>query len=272
CLLSVGFIYNRMILMPAWLYIALFLILSDVVGMTGVDSGVAHLAHLTGFLLGFIFAFMQMDLFPLKKSFLFPEERKLYYEAKETNVLEEKMALFQRIYRLNRESFYAFRGLFIYFGKAGFLLADFSEEQQEFLTALIRSSVVCPEKSEKYELVREVLSLIPLTWDLSSLDLKVSPGEIIERAELWEREGDLIQTLRFYDMFFAKFAAHTEAQEINSKIMKIFDQVEKFDLEIKVQILEALLVYNSNHPNTQLHTQIRHLVHQVQREEKNAAS
>ncbi|HEY8272848.1 MAG TPA: rhomboid family intramembrane serine protease, partial [Pseudobdellovibrionaceae bacterium] len=271
CLLSVGFVYNRMILIPAWLYIGLFLLLSDVVGMTGVGSGVAHLAHFTGFLAGFIFAFMQMDLFPMKNNFLFPAESKLYYDAKETQVLEEKMDLFRRIYRLNRESFYSFRALFIYFEKHSCLLANFTEEDQTFLTDIVRSCILYPEQDEKYAIAREILEKIPLTWNLSSLDLRIGPEELIKRAEQFRLEGDLIQTLRFYDMFFAKFAVHPQAQDINSEIMKIFDQVEKFDLEIKIQILEALLVYNDNHPDTQFQTQIRQLIHQVHREEKNAS-
>lgn len=270
CLMSVAFFYNRMIYMPAWLYISVFLLLSDVVGMTGLDSGVAHLAHLTGFLSGFIFAFMQMDLFPLKKSFLFPPESKLYYAAKGTQVLKEKMTLFRRIYAINRESFYSFRALFIYIGKHNCKLPDFKEEDQMLLSEILRSCILYPEKKEQYELVREILEMVPLNWNLSTLDLRIGPEDIIRRAELFQLEGDLIQTLRFYDMFFAKFAVHPQAQEINSEIMKLFDQIEKFDLEVKVHILEALLVYNDNHPNTQFQTQIRQLIHQVHREEKNA--
>lgn len=269
CLMSVGFVYNRMILMPAWLYIGLFLVLSD---MVGVEGGVAHLAHLTGFGVGFIFAFMQMDLFPLKKGFLFPQERKLYYEAKATEVLEEKMEIFHRIYRLNKESFYSFRALFIYFGKAGCLPAGFTEEDLSFVTEIIRSCFMYSEKNEKQDLALEILAMIPLTWNLSTFDLKIGPDEIMEKAEQFHQAGDLIQTLRFYDMFFAKFAAHPKAQVINSEIMKLFDQVEKIDFEIKVQILDTLLIYADNHPDNQFQTQIRQLIHQVRREEKNAAS
>ncbi len=272
CLMSVGFIYNRMIFLPAWLYVGFFLILSDVVGMIGSGGEVAHLAHLTGFMLGFIFAYMQMDLFPLKKSFLFAQEQKLYYETKEAKTLEEKMEIFRRIYSLNKESFYSFRGLFIYFCKQDYLLTKFTDEDLEFITEITRNCFLYSERNEKQDIVREILGMIPLTWNLSTLDLRIGPDEIIQRAEQFRLEGDLMQALRFYDMFFAKFAIHPHAQEINSEVMKIFDQVEKFDLEIKTQVLDALLIYADNHPDNHFQTQIRQLIHQVHREEKSAAS
>lgn len=272
CWLSMGFVYNRMILMPAWIYIGLFLLLSDVVGMVGAGSGVAHLAHLTGFLIGFIFAFMQMDLFPLKRSFLFSQEQKLYYAAKEAKLLEEKIAVFRQIYALNKESFYSFRGLFIYLNKQGFQTSSFTKEDLAFVTTLIQRCFVYKDLNEKYDLAREILSLVPLSWNMSALEMKLGPGEIIHRAEQCQLEGDLIQSLRFYDMFFAQYAAHVKAQEIKSQIMRIFDQIEKMDMDIKTQILDTLLVYADYHPDNHFQTQLRQLIHQVHKGERHAAS
>lgn len=272
CWLTMGFVYNRMILVPAWMYIGLFLLLSDVVGMVGAEGGVAHLAHLTGFLIGFIFAYMQMDLFPLKKTFLFGQEQKLYYQGKEAKVLEQKMKIFRRIYSLNKESFYAFRSLFMYIHKQGFQLSSFSKENRAFLAALIRGCFLYKEQNEKYNLARETLAMLPLIWDLSVLELRLRPEEIIEGAERFQREGDLIQGLRFYDLFFAKYAAHAKAQEIQSEIMRIFDQVEKMDLDIKAQLLDTLLVYADHHPETHFQIQIRQLIHQMNKEDQHAAS
>jgi hypothetical protein len=240
--------------------------------MMGAGSGVAHLAHLTGFMLGSIFASMEMDLFPLKKTFLFSEEQKLYYEAKEAKVLEEKMEIFRRIYSLNKESYYSFRALFIYFCKQSYQLASFTEGDLKFITEVIRSCFMYTEKNEKYYIAREILGMIPLTWNLTTLELKIGPTEIIERAQQFQSEGDLIQTLRFYDLFFEKYAAHAQAQEIHTAIMHIFDQVEKFESDIKAQILGTLLVYADNHPKNHFQMQIRQLIHQVHREGKNAAS
>lgn len=273
CLLSMAFIYNRMIYMPAWMYIGLFMIFSDLVGMAGAASGVAHLAHLTGFAVGFIFAFMQMDLFPLKKTFLFGYEQKLYYQAKEATLLEEKMALYRRIFSLNRESFYAFRGLFFYFNKQGFLFSTFNKENQAFLSELLYISFLFnDQKDEKYVLAREILGMVPLTWNIADLKLKVGPEDILERAEQFHAVGDFMQTLRFYDLFFASYAAHPRAQDIQSEVMRLFDEVEKFDHETKAHILDTLLVYADHHPDNHFQTQIRQLTHQVQRGEQNAAS
>lgn len=272
CWMSLGFVFNRMVLMPAWLYIGSFLLLSDLVGVFGAGSGVAHLAHLTGFLIGFIFAFMQMDLFPLKSGFLFKQEQNFYYQAKETSKLDEKMVFFQLIHSLNQESYYAFRGLFIYFNKQSVSLAPFSKFDLEFLSQLICQCLSYREKNEKYPLTRDILCLIPLSWNLATLDLKVGPVEIIETAEDLHQRGNIIHCLRFYDLFFALFAAHAQAQDINTEIIKIFDEIEKLDLESKGQLLEALLAYSEHHPDNHFQTQIRQLSHQVLKEEKRAAS
>jgi membrane associated rhomboid family serine protease len=271
CWLSMAFVYNRTILMPAWIYLGVFMLLSDVVGVFGAGSGVAHLAHLTGFMLGFIFAYMQMDLFPLKKGFLFSQEQKLYYQAKESTLLEEKMALFRRIHALNRESFYAFRALFIYFSKQGFSLSSLSKEDTAFVTEILQSCFVYHEKNDKYVLTREILNLAPLNWDLSTLKLQVTPELLISNAQIYENEGNMVQTLRLYDMYFEKFSAHAKTQEVQSKIMSLFDQIEKFDAEYKTHILDTLLIYSDHHPNNHFQTQLRQLIRQVHREEKRAA-
>lgn len=270
CWLSLGFIYNRTIFMSAWLYIGLFMLLSDVIGLVGAEDGVAHLAHLTGFLIGFIFAFMQMDLFPLKQGFLFGQEQKLYYLAKETGELEEKMALYRRIFSLNKESYYAFRGLFLYFNKEGIPLSSFAEEDVALLGNLIRDCLKYEEKGEKYFLVREILSFLPLTWDLSTFELKVGPNTLIETAERFRQEGNLVHCLRFYDMFFIEYTAHARTQEVQSEIMKIFDEVENYEPEIKEQLLETLMSYADHHPRNHFTTHLRHLSHRVHQGDKRA--
>lgn len=273
CWMSVAFVFNRMILMPAWMYIGLFMVFSDIVGAFGAGGGVAHLAHLTGFGIGFIFAYMQMDLFPLKRSFLFSQEQKLYYEAKEAKVLEEKMAIFRRIYALNKESFYSFRGLFIYFYRQGFLLASFTKEDRAFVREVLRSCFMYNErKNERFDLACEIITMVPLTWNLAELELKLTSEDIVGRAEKFQIDGDMIQTLRLYDYFFVEFAAHPHAQNIQSEIMRIFDNIEKMDMEVKGHILNTLLIYADHHPDNHFQTQIRQLIHQVHREEKNAAS
>lgn len=271
CLLSLGFVYNRMVYVPAWMYIGLFMILSDVIGMIGASDGIAHLAHLTGFGIGFIFAYMQMDLFPLKKGFLFGQEQKLYYQVKQARGFTEKMELIRRIYSLNRESFYAYRGLFLYFNKQNLQIAAFNKEDREFISELIRSCIAYKEKGDRQHFAGEILSSLPLSWDLTSLNLKLNPTEILDRANDFHSGGDLILTLRFYDLFFTKYAAHARFQEIQSEVMKIFDTIERFDGDIKAQILDGLKVYADHHPQNHFQTQIRNLMQQVMREAQDAA-
>jgi membrane associated rhomboid family serine protease len=269
--LNLAFVYNRIVLMPAWVYIGFFFVAGDFVGVLNASSSVAHLAHLGGFLIGAFFAVLQMELYPLKKTFLFVQEQKLYYEAKETDALDEKMVFFMRIFELNRESFYSFRALFNYFCKHGFQFSTLKEEHQDFASHLLTSCLNYSERNAKYDLTQEILSLTPLSWNLASLDLPVAPTAIKSRAQNFRKVNDFIQTLRLYDLFLAKFAVHPKAQDIQADIMKIFDEIETFDPETKSHFLDALLAYAAFHPENNFQTQLNQLIHQVQREERNAA-
>jgi hypothetical protein len=271
CFMTLAFFYNRVILMPAWLYIGFFVVASDVIGMMSTGSSVAHLAHLGGLLFGAMFAYVQSDLFPLKKTFLFLHEQKLYYQAKELDLLEEKLAVLQRIYSVNKESFYSFRALFIYFCKKNFQLSSFKKEDTEFISKLITGCFAYQEKNEKLQFAQEIVGLVPLSWNMAAMDLHLTAEMILSRAEFFRGAGDYIQTLRLYDLFFAKFAVDTRAQEVQADIMKIFDLIERYEAEPKAHVLEALLAYADHHPENHFQTQIRQLIHQVHREEKNAA-
>lgn len=271
CLFSVFFFYNRIIMIPAWLYIGFFLLANDVIGLLSTGTRVAHLAHLGGFALGYIMAAFENDFFPLKKGFLFPQEQKFYYMAKDASTIEEKMIFFQKIYQLNRESYYAFRGLFIYLSKQQFRLQSFSKENQAFIRALVQS-VLRNHNRKKSAMTDELLSMVPLSWNLGELDLKLSPDDILQKADHFLNVGDYPQTLRYYDLFFEHFAAHAKAQEVQTQVIRIFDQIEGFELKVKTELLSTLMAYADHHPKTYFQAQVRRLVKLVQREEQNAAS
>lgn len=57
-LISFFFVLNRKILMPSWIYICTFFVLSDLTGILSTSSHVAHIAHLSGFAFGVLAAYL----------------------------------------------------------------------------------------------------------------------------------------------------------------------------------------------------------------------
>ncbi|MBC7370179.1 MAG: rhomboid family intramembrane serine protease [Bdellovibrionaceae bacterium] len=248
---------------PSWGYLGGFFVMAFLMSPTPIGA-------LAGAMGGAIFALLQMEIFPLKKTFLFRQEQKLYYQAKETENLDEKLAIFAEIHRLNKESFYSFRALFLYFCRQGFQIKNFHKNDRIFIANILTSCFNHLEKNSKYDLTQEIISMTPLSWSLAKLKLKAPPQNIIDRAQYFRKLNDYVQTLRLYDLFMDKFAAHPKAQEVQADIMKIFDHIEKFPSERKAQTLDMLLVYTDSHPDNHFQTQLKQLIHQVHREEKNA--
>jgi hypothetical protein len=252
-------------MLPAWMFVAGGFALS-------LMTCLAPLGHLSGVLIGAIFAVAQMELFPLKKTFLFFQEQTLYYVAKETEDLDLKMLVNFEIYRLNNESYYAFRALFLYICKKGYHFQELKPDYQRFVSKILTGCFNQTVVNAKYKMGQEILSLVPLYWDLAILNLRLSPENIRIHAASFRKEGNLVQTLRLYDLFMGKFAAHPKAQKVQADIMKIFDEIEKFEDAKKKRTLEALTAYADNHRGNYFQTQLKQLIHQVQRQDKNAAS
>lgn len=78
------FIYNRVFLLPVSFYFPVLIFAGDLVGaLNSKSAGVAHIAHLGGFLSGALLAYILVKLQNLPKGFLFPFEYELYLQARQ---------------------------------------------------------------------------------------------------------------------------------------------------------------------------------------------
>lgn len=268
--LRFGTIFQRRLSFPAWTYAASMLVLAAVINWFA-DSEVNYLAYIAGFALGAIIASMQKDLFPLKKTFLFPHEQAMYYAAKKATKFDEKLSLFHKIYRLNRESFYAYRTLFAYFEKHHLALTSFKVEDRELVNNILLECFRYNGKNEKMAYSQQVLGLVPLRWNLGTMDLAVTADQIIDRAHEFQAQGFLVQGIRYYDLFLEKYAAHPRAEQAHSVIMQVFDELERFDNETRTEILDTLLQYQDAHPMTHFQSQIRRVCQHVDSEKTRVA-
>ncbi|MGZ3768331.1 MAG: rhomboid family intramembrane serine protease [Bdellovibrio sp.] len=61
-IVSFFFVLNKKILMPSWIYISIFFVLSDLTGILKSTSNVAHIAHLAGFSFGLLAGYFYLEL------------------------------------------------------------------------------------------------------------------------------------------------------------------------------------------------------------------
>lgn len=79
--ISFMYLWNKTAIMPTWVFIPIFLIAQDIVGLTSAGTNVAHFAHLMGFGAGAVSGMIVLALMPLPPSFLFSWEEELLNQA-----------------------------------------------------------------------------------------------------------------------------------------------------------------------------------------------
>lgn len=60
-IVSYFFLLNKKVLMPCWIYILIFFVINDLVGVVDSSSAVAHVAHLGGFAFGTLAALLHQE-------------------------------------------------------------------------------------------------------------------------------------------------------------------------------------------------------------------
>lgn len=93
---SAGFIWNRVIRCPVWIFVLFFIIIDEFTGvMQSQRSGVAHYAHIGGLAVGFLFGFAWKWVHPLDKRFTFPYQSELFAKAKKSLNPKEAFQIFR---------------------------------------------------------------------------------------------------------------------------------------------------------------------------------
>lgn len=80
---SLFFVFNQIVYIPAWMFFAFFVVIYDVTGALDIrGDGVAHIAHLGGFGVGALLGAIAVQLRLLVRPFVFPFELKLFVDSR----------------------------------------------------------------------------------------------------------------------------------------------------------------------------------------------
>ncbi len=95
---SMFFVFNQIVLIPTWLFFAVFVVMQDVNGALNIQGGnVAHLAHLGGFGIGILLGAIAAQAQWLSKPFAFPFEGELFLASRKITDPEVKLSLLREV-------------------------------------------------------------------------------------------------------------------------------------------------------------------------------
>lgn len=95
---SLFFLFNQVVYVPAWIFFAFFVVVYDVIGaLDSRGDGVAHIAHLGGFGIGALLGAISVQSRHLVRPFVFPFELKLFVSARQEPDPRRRLALLQEI-------------------------------------------------------------------------------------------------------------------------------------------------------------------------------
>lgn len=95
---SAFFVYNRVVLIPTWLFFGVFILTQEFSGvLQPVSTPIAHLAHLGGFAAGSAFTLLFMMVKPVKAPFVFPFESDLYKQCLKEQMPAKRLGVIRHI-------------------------------------------------------------------------------------------------------------------------------------------------------------------------------
>jgi membrane associated rhomboid family serine protease len=95
---SLFLVFNQIVLIPTWLFFALFVLVNDLTGTLSLQAdGVAHVAHLGGFAIGALLGAIAALVVYLPKPFAFPFELKLLIESRKSKSLDTRLSHLHQI-------------------------------------------------------------------------------------------------------------------------------------------------------------------------------
>ncbi len=99
---SLFFLFNQIVFVPAWLFFLFFVIIHDVSGALSMQgSGVAHVAHLGGFGIGALLGAIAVQMKWMVRPCVFPFELKMFVESRQLKDHRARIGMLLRVLYFN---------------------------------------------------------------------------------------------------------------------------------------------------------------------------
>ncbi|MCB0378637.1 MAG: rhomboid family intramembrane serine protease [Bdellovibrionales bacterium] len=175
---SFFFVMSRVVSIPVFLYVPLFIVAGDVVGTMDSFTNVAHVAHLGGFAMGAFLAALYHLVMPLPSHFTYPFELDFYKKSKETTDSTERFRIFREWLYYCPLNLYAFKGL-VNESKRIVETPEGEERVERFFVEAFHEIAHANRKNPGF------FKMLPLSW-LAHVPEGEDVGYLVKTHKLWK--------------------------------------------------------------------------------------
>ena len=195
--LSYFLVINRIVFFPVYIFFPLLVFAGDLAGLADSSSQVAHIAHLTGFVCGALFAGFVLKMDPLPKHFLFFEELSSFQRAQQTQA-PERLGLLLKSVSFNPENSFVHTVMLAEFGKTE-NFKELPQAQKIYLHKYLSHYL----GQDKFDLKR--LALVANqgdpSWPLLEIFSRYSVADFFQALDKVSQDKDF-ETAKFISMAF----------------------------------------------------------------------
>lgn len=253
--ISLFFVYNKVIYMPAKYFFPLLLLARELGSAVSPNStGVAHGAHILGFAAGAGLAWLHKRKWPLAEGFVDHKE----WDQVQAAVAEadplKRLRLLLMILDEHCENGTARTAAFMTAvrvseikpdsGALGIFLERHFNDEFEFLL------------HESPERQLEWLRKLPVAWNLLTLVKSASPGLLLKTGDGAARAGEWFAALRIYDLYLTLHKTSVRAVAVRNTVMSLIN----YGLENEISARRELSVYFAACPGSAVINEIRPMV------------
>lgn len=222
-LFTFGLMYFKRLSIPLYWVFPAFYVAADLTAVVGGDkTGVAHLAHLVGFLTGVALGLLHKKLHPVEKGQLFTQEAELVNKLKQTSNPKSTWAYYREIMKWNTQNKEATK----YFLSKTTSLGVSLENQKDY--KLCKSYISqyllrCFRKSNVSELI-EVLENFPQQLSLAELIKEVPLRQTLQIADYAAGKSYYYAALGLYQSALPKLTEPRQIEAVNNSISIILQK------------------------------------------------
>lgn len=197
---SLFFVYNRTFSLPVYFFFPVLVFSGDLVGaLNAGQAGVAHFAHLSGFVMGAALAYVLKKVDKLPESFAFPEEFFEYQRVKQIPP-EKSLESYLKILEINRENFLVHQKILDSFPSAS-QWASLSPEQKTYVIRELPTYLRLEKKREA--VLQAILEKMDASWPLKKVFEGLTGKELKRLIESSEQKPHSASILM--EALFQKF-------------------------------------------------------------------
>jgi membrane associated rhomboid family serine protease len=230
-LFTFGFMYFKRLAIPLYWVFPAFYVAADFTALLGREStGVAHLAHLVGFVVGVALGFLHKKLYPVPKGQLFAPESELLTQLKQASNPSAVWTHYREIMKWNLQNNEATEQ---FLAKSAILGVNFKDQKEFKICSNYISQYLlrCFRKSEVSSIINS-LENFPPQFSLKEIVKDVPLRQILQIADFSASKSYFHAALGLYQSAFPKLNHPKQIEAVNNSISLILQKQHADQLKV----------------------------------------